>query len=108
MGLPNNYENEDALAAGFGVHELNETWNNPTKNEDKDCLGQECPNIPQFSDTEGHNKGLFKTKMTVISTAECAETWKSERIYLSKWGMGWGINENLWSSKFNVVSTYST
>ena len=98
MGLPNNYDDEIVLAAGFGVHELNETWNRPAQNFDLSCFGQKCPTAKNVSDTEGVTTALLKTEMRVISNAKCRDEWKSARIFLSDWKMGNSINKDLWSS----------
>ena len=104
-----SYENEIALAAGFGVHELNETWNVPVKNDDTSCFGQKCPNLnaTEFSDTQGESPSLFKTEMEVMPTWRCAIRWQKVRIYLSDWGMGNSINEKLWISKYIKTVKFS-
>ena len=59
MGLPNNYDDEIVLAAGFGLHELNEIWNRPAQNFDLSCFGQKCPTAKNVSDTEGVTTALL-------------------------------------------------
>ena len=71
----NNYANEYALSAGFGLHEFNATWNNPYPN------GNRAPK-------EGLSPFLFKTKMKVLSTAQCNQEYKLAKIDPSVFNIG--------------------
>ena len=68
----NNYANEYAWAAGFGLHEYNATWNNPIPN------GNRAPE-------DAESPYLLKTKMKVISTAQCNQEYRLAKIDNRKW-----------------------
>ena len=94
LGWPSNYDNEDALAAGFGLKEVNETWNRPHKNDN----------------SSGVSPHLFKTMMKILPTDECDREFfkeddaaKSAKVLLEDWQMAKAFTAQEWIGMILVV-----